>query len=237
VEGFTHPTDADRELDELRARAYGPDADIAVDPAALARLRELEAAHRADAERRAVPPTRESAAGTEAAPTAAPEPLRTGKEGSSRSLLQRATAMGRSRLAWAGGALIIAGGVVATAFLISAPRPDATLHPTAAAADDLVRSRAAVEASTLRGYGSYHGLEIWSGVNALDSPCLVAFDRASGRLSEMRCAPFPAELIMDVSSSGDEIKGFDGLAGEGIIRFILRGDTVDAYIHLMPEAD
>jgi len=35
------------ELEGLRARAYGPDADIGADPAALARLRELEDASRA----------------------------------------------------------------------------------------------------------------------------------------------------------------------------------------------
>ena len=40
----THP-DADRELNDLRARAYGPDSDIHTDPAARARLIELEAAH------------------------------------------------------------------------------------------------------------------------------------------------------------------------------------------------
>jgi hypothetical protein len=52
-------------------------------------------------------------------------------------------------------------------------------------------------------------------------------------LETNRCAPFPADLILDVSFSGG---GFDVLAGDGIIRFILRGDTVDAYIYLLPEA-
>jgi hypothetical protein len=234
VEGFTHSSDADRELDELRRRAYGPDPDIGVDPPALARLRELEAAHRADVERRADVPTSKSAAGTDVAPTAAPADAASAGD----------TATWWSRLAWAGGALIVAGGIVATALLISAPRPEATLHRTAAEADNQVRRLVAVEArlleidtSTLRGYGSFHGLEIWSGVNAFASPCLVAVHRASGNLSEWRCAPFPADLIMDVSSSGDGFEGFDGLAGDGIIRFMLRGDTVDAYVYLMTEAD
>jgi hypothetical protein len=43
--------------------------------------------------------------------------------------------------------------------------------------------------------------------------------------------------MMDVSSSGDGFEGFEGRAGDGIIRFVLRHDTVDAYVHLMPEAD
>ena len=33
------------------------------------------------------------------------------------------------------------------------------------------------------------------------------------------------------------VRGFDGLAGDGIVRFILRGDTVDAYVYLMPGTD
>ena len=43
------PSHPEREPDELRARASGPDADIEADPAAMARLVELEAAHLAAA--------------------------------------------------------------------------------------------------------------------------------------------------------------------------------------------
>ena len=94
-----------------------------------------------------------------------------------------------------------------------------------------------IDPSTLRSYGSYLGLEIWFGVNAFDSPCLVAVLRASNNLSELRCAPPTADLIMDVSSSGDGFDGFEGRPGEGLVRFIFRGDTVDAYVRLIPEAD
>ena len=281
MEGFTNPSDADREFDELRRRAYGRDSDIGLDPPALARLRELEATHRADVNRRADTRSSESAPGPEATPTvtptnmaslgdaAAPEPMRPAapkprsaaapspsvKDGASRTLstLQRATAMGRSRLArttwrsrlaWSAGALLIGGGIIATVLLVASPRPDATLHPTTGKADSEIRRMVNEEApwfgidtSTLRVYGVFHGLEIWSGLNAFDSPCLVAFHQATGGLSESSCAPTPADLIMDVSSSGDGFEGFDGLAGEGIIRFMLRGDTVDAYVHLLPEVD
>ncbi|MET3176529.1 UNVERIFIED_ORG: hypothetical protein ABIB52_004404 [Arthrobacter sp. UYCu721] len=260
VEGFTHASDAGRELDELRARAYGPDHDIDGDPRALARLRELEAAHRADVERRANAPTSESSAGTETAKTWAPDvagsaggqwppeprravaaPSQPLKESSLRSLLQTATRTWRSRLAWAAGTLVVAAAIVTTALLISA-RPDATLRPTAAEADDQVRTLVTsaerarwyeIDPSTLRAYGSYHDFKIWSGVNAFGSPCLVAVHRAFDYLSKVRCAPLPADLIVDVSSPGD---GFDMLASDGIIRFIRRGDTVDAYIYLLPEA-
>lgn len=158
--------------------------------------------------------------------------------------MQRATATWWRRLAWAVGALTVVGGIVAAVLiLVSAPRPDDTLHPTGAEADNRVRELVdqgpspEVDTSTLRAYGSYHGLEIWSGVNAVGSPCLVAVHRGNDVLSEWRCAPYPADLIMDVSSTGDEFEGFDGLAGDGIIRFMLRGDSVEAYVYLMPESD
>ncbi len=166
------------------------------------------------------------------------------RDGSSRSLWRRATATWWSRLAWAVGALVVAAGIVAMVVLVSAQRPDATLPAIAAVADNRVRELAVeevpgleIDTSTWRGFGSYLGLEIWSGVNAFDSPCLWAVHRANDVLSEWRCAPFPADLIMDVSSTGDGFEGFDGVAGDGIIRFILRGDTVDAYVHLMTDAD
>jgi hypothetical protein len=236
VGGSTHPSGAGRELDELRARAYGPDSDIGADPTALARLRELEAAHRAHVERRADAPSSESAASADVAPSPPVE------EGSSRTLLQRATATGWSRLAWAVSALVVAGGIVATVLLVFETRPDATLRPTAAEADDQVRRLAVEEApwleldpSTLRAYGSYLGLEVWSAVNAFDSPCLVAVHRAKDWLPGSRCAPTAADLIMDVSSYSFD--GSDAVSGDGIVRFMLRGDTVDAYVYLMPEAD
>lgn len=226
MEGFRHPSDADREFYELRSRAYGPDPDISVDPPALARLRELEAANRAEVNSLPVAPASESAADSETPADAAP--------------IEHPVPKWR-RLGWVGGALVLAGGIVTTTLMLSGPRPEATLYPTRAAVDDQVRELVEgvpmllVEASTLRGYGSYLGLEIWSGVDRFDSPCLVAIHRASGNLSKARCAPAPADLIMDVASSGDGFEGFEGRSGDGIIRFILRDDKVDAYVYLMPE--
>jgi hypothetical protein len=41
--------------------------------------------------------------------------------------------------------------------------------------------------------------------------------------------------MMDVASSRDGFEGFEGRAGVGIVRFVLRDDTVDAYVYLIPE--
>lgn len=147
-----------------------------------------------------------------------------------------------SRLAWAAGALVVVGSAIAlTVVLVTAPHPDETLHVTAAEPDDLVRGLVAREASqshiadsTLRSYGSFLGLEIWSGTDGFGSPCILSVNRANDTLSDLRCAPHPAELFIDIASFGDD---YDGLPGEGLIRFIHRGDTVDAYVHLMPGTD
>jgi hypothetical protein len=60
-------TDPDDELDRLRARAYGPDANIGDDPAAMARLESLEALHRLLI---AAPRRREAGSEAESAKTA-----------------------------------------------------------------------------------------------------------------------------------------------------------------------
>lgn len=162
------------------------------------------------------------------------------RRGVSRSLWQSMMATRGRRLAWASTALVVVvGAMTVTAVLITAPRPDATMHPTTAEPDDLVQGLAAasevhVDVSTLHGYGSFLGLEIWSGTDRFGSPCLMSVNRANDTLSDLRCAPAPAELFMDIASIGDD---YDGLPGEGLIRFVYRVDTVDAYIHLMPGAD
>ena len=164
------------------------------------------------------------------------------KDGWFRSLWRRATATRSRRIAWAAGALVGVGAVVTTVVLLSVPpRPDATLQRTAAEADDqvltLVRQEVPwmkIDGSTLRAYESYLGLELWSAENAFGSPCLIAVERSKNLFSEVGCAPSPAALFIDVSSWDDD---FDGHPGDGIIRFFLRGDTVDVYIYFGPEAD
>ncbi|MGY4857737.1 hypothetical protein [Cryobacterium sp. AP23] len=250
MEGFTN-SEADRELEELRARAYGPHPDIGFDPAALARLRELEAAHRPDAERRADDSTSDSASAAAAGPEAA-RLSRPAKAGTLRSLLHRATATWWSRLAWAVGALVVATGIIAAVFLASAPRPvealrpaaSVTLQPTPGEPDQELQRMVdegapwfAIDTSTLRAYGSYLGLEVWTGVNAYGSPCLLAAHRANKNLAEARCAPPAADLILDIESAGDGFVGFEGLPGDGIVRFIQRDNTVRGDVYLMPEAD
>lgn len=209
MDGQSSAPDPERELSDLRARSYG--LDIQDDPE--------------------VPP----------AEAAGPGPPASAIESRLRSLWRRGTSTRLRRVAVAAGGLVGAGAIVATVVLVFGPRPDATLHRTTAEADEqvlqLVRDETSwleIDGSTLRAYGSYLGLELWSAKNAFGSTCLLAVQPSIGILSEVDCAPPPADVFIDVSSWGDS---FGGFPGEGIIRFWLRGDTVDAYLYYLPPAD
>ena len=167
-------SDAERELNDLRARAYGPSPDIEADPAAVARLIELEAAHVGAA----TPVTATEAVGSRAAdtsPTAtsarrgvaadltAPEaePMipRTSRERFGRPLWQRATATRSLALLIAGSITVVAVLVYAATWLLA--RPDATLQPTEVEPDSVifVALNGNVEVrdvSTLRQFEQYH---------------------------------------------------------------------------------
>src|SRR4029078_9768084 len=86
--------------------------------------------------------------------------------------------------------------IIATVGLVSGPRPDATLHPSGVEPDEQLVTLMAAEAteldlgipggfgsemhialSTLRGFGTYRDIELWSAENAFGSTCLIAIHR------------------------------------------------------------
>lgn len=147
-------------------------------------------------------------------------------------------------------ALAIAGGIavgliVATVMLVSGPRPDATLQATGVEPDEQLNfllesegveqgisnpagfgSEMVIDISTLRAFGTYEEIEIWSAVNAFESPCLIAIHRASIDVIARQCVPVSAELFIDTREHGLPL-------GERM-RFVLRDDTVAVH-HLVPE--
>ncbi|MFJ6651741.1 hypothetical protein ACIQLJ_02965 [Microbacterium sp. NPDC091313] len=103
--------DDDEELRMLRARAYGPSADIHLDGAALRRLRELEAAAAPAARPDAPRPAAPSAPMTDPPDPAAPEDDRTADEE------EPATTAGRPRARFRRG---LVAGAASVALLVSA---------------------------------------------------------------------------------------------------------------------
>ncbi len=129
------------------------------------------------------------------------------------------------------GALVAVTAVVATVLVVSAPRPVAALQQTGTEPDEQVLTlvqtlpQLEIDSSTLSAHGEFRGWEVWSGVNAYDSACLVVLERSTDAI-RARCAPHPAEVVVD--SFPYE------LADGGMGRFILRGESVDAFV-LFPQ--
>ncbi|MFE4726737.1 hypothetical protein [Microbacterium sp. NPDC056736] len=218
------------ELSALRTRAYGVDADIDSDPAALARLAELEQLHAAA-----------TSAGHE------PEPLTRGAEPPSPS---SGDLRGPGARAWwrrtRGGALAAGAAMTLAAVLAvlgwmwwTAPRPDATLQRTDAAPSEQVlrladyARRQLVMKSTLRAFEPVLGLEVWSAQSTFGSTCLLIFEPASDELLAIGCAPAPAEPIAeiyDVPVEWNE-EWVDRFPTGTVVRFMKHGDAVDVWIH------
>jgi len=240
--------DAGRELRDLRARAYGPDADIQDDPAALARLAELEARHA----RAAAPPEVEESAPTDAAhidlgegevidvrPSPASES--SPREAAGDSRLRQLTSSRSGRI-WLGAAAGIA--IVAIAYGVTwafGPHPDATLWPTTVEPDTQVLSLmldADIDLSTLEAYEPFHGVEPWFAVDDYGSPCLMIVERSTNALLEAHCTPREAELFADIGAWPAVDADFaEGMPDGSIIRFHYRGNAVDAFVHPARETD
>lgn len=241
----------DAELAALRHRAYGADADIDRDPAALARLVELEewhaallgAAHPAREAQESIAEAAESAV----EPGAASLPDGPGEErpvasGAEDGLLSRVRRLGRTRA----GAIaigVIAMGVVVLAIAgvatWSAPRPDAVLsridvEPDAQAVGLTAYARnLMVDASTLRGFEGFLGLEVWGADSALGNECLLIMEPSTDLLLAASCAPPGADVIaqiydVPVRSSQD---WHEDLPVGTVVRFVSDGDAVEVWLY------
>ncbi len=183
---------ADDELAALRARAYGPDADIDADPEALARLRQLERiedgedesrepGHALGGTRARVLPdarrgphghARQDAGGPAERPgpregEGEPSPDRDGAE---RPLHRQGLVLApRVRAGWI-ASLIAVAAVATTLTAWSLPfgvRDDQHHDAQMAivegeASPDLIRRLGAAEVGTVRSFGEYHGLEVFA---------------------------------------------------------------------------
>ncbi len=256
------PTSAfEPELAALRARAYGPDPDILLDPAAVARLAELESLHAAkraalredeqpgDDESESASP-RSRSGDAEAAPTQVAgsavegDPAHDAPVGERApvSLWRRATATRSGRFWLAGGSVLVALAVVYAVSWVIGPHPEATLRVASDKADAQVLSLAAfarlaeIDESTLRGYEPHRGLEPWVAENRQGSRCMLIVERASDNLQDVNCAP-PGEPVIAYVGAwpfwGDPFA--EGLPDGSVFRFTLRGDVVD--VDFYPAAD
>jgi hypothetical protein len=140
---------------------------------------------------------------------------------------------------WRDGIPLLLGAVAAVAvvvimvIVVSQPRPDATLDQTGepAGLDVLVvvnsEPQFVIDGSTLRQHEGFRGWDIWSGSNVFGSPCLVAI-APDDQWVRVECTPEPAKLVADTFPYE--------VPGGGMIRFVLDGEHVDAWVYPPAEA-
>ncbi|KTS88422.1 hypothetical protein NS183_09770 [Microbacterium testaceum] len=218
--------DADHgsELERLRARAYGPNADIEGDPAAVARLRELE-----DRERmRAAPLEAETEAdpddGTDA-PQPDPEPEEA-EPAPRRPLLRSRRRVWVAAVAVAGVVALTSAATAAGVSVTAVDRTAGIAQTDTLTADPDAQLGSAgylgFDPEQTRGFADYYGLTVFSGVSQIDSEgnqaeCLIALDTSEVREADSPrsaprgirvggcgAGPFPASVEFIVTSSFPE---------------------------------
>ncbi|WP_137844038.1 hypothetical protein [Microbacterium sp. 2FI] len=230
---------AERELRELRLRAYGPHADIDGDPVALARLEKLEAAHALAAHGTPAEELPSSALDSPPGRQASPVALATASVsvGDTPPSRTRPTA-GRPRWrAWLiAAALVVILGLAYGGTRLVGDHPEATLRPTGAEPDTRVYRMLVyapdlrIASSTLRSFGTYRDIDIWAADDAFGNPCLLALDRSVDGLLGAECTPPEGELTMDVGVWPLWERDFGADLPDGsVIRFVHRGDAVEVY--------
>lgn len=236
----------ERELASLRGRAYGPDADIDEDPAALARLGELEALVRSAN----VPPAPgdlvELSRDVVEEPVAAATDVEAttvarGGEETTTAPAQVATAPPRARPWWrrvpvwafvAVGAIVLSTAVAVPALL--PPRPDAVLPVVAAGDPDQFVPREmldwySVDLATLQRHEDFHGMMLWTATDTRGSRCiLLSFDSS---WADVQCAPAPMDPIvqMVIYQGMPQFEGLE-LPNGSVVRFTRSGDAIDVQI-------
>ena len=252
-------SDAERQLDELRRRAYGPHPDIQSDPAAQLRLTELEAARTASPRTATGTDVTTPAAAPDSGPVAHPTwtriidepdpaisiaPVAESRSGSTSSIWRRLTGTRVRRYSFMAGALaVFLAGVFTVAWIVR-PHPDATVHPIADEPDVAVLTMLnflstlefawgeADGQSSFRGYQPYRGVEPWFFVDGRGYHCFMLISRSGPYVDGANCVPPGVDLFADID--GSNLPADDGtqdLPNGSIVRFHYRGDSVDVFLY------
>ncbi|GAA2990677.1 hypothetical protein JOD63_001071 [Microbacterium terrae] len=214
--------DSARELDRLRRRAYGPDADITADAAAQFRLAQLEAARRAppgplEDDRSASPPPTTAAPSEGAAPSAGHVDSTASPDAAPQARGPHAAAPHRSRKRARVGMLIAAGAVLFTLGITigvfwptSSDNPDDTPDAVLDISSDPQPWRDqwdraldfwGLTAGSMVPYEQFAGLGVWTGHAAGDARCLVLTQEEA--IVTATCASAGLDPIFDLTVGRD----------------------------------
>lgn len=248
-----------RELAELRRRAYGPGADIAADPTAVARLRALEELVHEHEPAASVPvepavrerprPDDDDASRGGAAPAETPRvdppPIETTSADDAVAQGTRAAETPRKQwwrvipvwviaLASAG----VGAAIALSAVNLAADRPDATLVPesstpeTGADFDERVRGFDG-DPSTMQYFGDFHEIDVWELRSRIGAPCVLLSSR--GRPFTIGCAAQDLDPVVDFTVQSGMLGILNDQLRDGmLLRFVGRDDRIDVWVREAP---
>ncbi|SDG96295.1 hypothetical protein [Microbacterium pygmaeum] len=209
------PPEFARELETLRRRAYGLDADIDADPVALRRLDELEARTHplvvADVPDELSDPLRRT-------PHVPPEPKPSPPP--RRNVFVIGVVL---LLLWAANALTV-------------PHGEAVLVPTDSTQQerqdiiDLVDLTSfGMVGAQLESFGAFRELSVWSAVDDSGLTCLLVGSEADG-LAQVACTPAPLQPSLDLRV-GERIEAASvgGLGAGSVVRFAMDGHSIEVW--------
>lgn len=252
--------DADRrsELERLRARAYGPQADITDDLDAVERLRELEELERSSLVRPSspepplAPPDAEiiaPVADDETAGEDAEEDADAGTTPARRPLLRSRRRVWVAAVGIAAALAVTSAATAAGVSFTAVDRTSGIAQTDALTADPDAELGTAgylgFDPSQTRGYADYYGLTVFQGRTQIDSEgndaeCLVVLDtenlrdgeggRAGTGVRTGACGagPFPASVEFIVTTSFPEAFRARYPVGSAV-QFVLDGDDVGVF--------
>ncbi|MEU1970281.1 hypothetical protein ABZ477_01345 [Microbacterium sp. NPDC019599] len=235
----------DVELAELRRRAYGPDADIAADPAAQLRLRDLEARELGIEQ-----PARIEQPAPAEDPPSAPETsdVASTEHGGEAPIAPPTIAFWRGAGPWviaiAAVVVAIVAGTALLATELSRPQAELTLSSRPLPTDVVVPG---ITTTTLQAWGippgalAYHGrvgtLDVWTMTDGADVGCVLL--SVDGSFYKQSCGRRPLEPQIDVLTGPDLIPpgSIDPPVPPGsTVRFGLSDEDVRVFI-ARPSAD
>ncbi len=234
-----------RELETLRRRAYGLDADIDSDPVALRRLSELEAALHPTATHAEVTPTEVTP--TEKNVVVRPLTLVAADVPDEMSDPVRHTPVfRRSRRAPSLRVVsAIVAATVALAWVASHPfasTGDVVLAPTKASAqerqdliDEVDLFSFGMTGARLQSFAPFRQLSVWSAVNTAGMTCLLVRSQSDG-VFHVGCTPSPLQPSLDLRVGYDvRPELVDDLAPGSVVRLVLHGDDVGVWVAEAPD--
>lgn len=241
------PPELVRELEVLRRRAYGLDADIDADPIALQRLDELEAALHPPAPFSAAPPRDEAGSAgrtatrqlmverpTQAAlvvasdefddPVRHDSPLRVDRRQASPFIGTAVAVAAIIALGWAASALFTPRGDIVLAATQS------TVQERQDLIDQIDLASFGMVGSRLQPFADFRELSVWSATSSSGVTCLLVRSDSDG-VFEVGCTPAPLQPSIDLRV-GEQVRPelVGDLAMDSVVRFVLRGDEVGVWI-------